>query len=75
MLIIKINKKEKAILIAKENNIEPDLMYCIELLESTGIVVVPGSGFGQVKGSYHFRMTILPPEEKMAEVILKLKEF
>ncbi len=28
---------------------QPDWLYCAELLESTGIVVVPGSGFGQVR--------------------------
>ena len=29
-------------------------------LECTGIVLVPGSGFGQQQGSWHFRTTILP---------------
>lgn len=32
-----------------------DTMYCFDLLESTGICVVPGSGFGQQPGTYHFR--------------------
>jgi hypothetical protein len=27
---------------------EADFMYCMELLDNTGIVTVPGSGFGQV---------------------------
>jgi len=30
-------------------------MYCCQLLEETGICVVPGSGFGQKDGTYHFR--------------------
>ena len=30
-------------------------MYCFDLLESTGICVVPGSGFGQKPGTFHFR--------------------
>jgi len=34
---------------------EPDAMYCYQLLEETGICVVPGSGFGQQEGTYHFR--------------------
>ena len=34
---------------------EPDAMYCYQLLEETGICVVPGSGFGQKEGTYHFR--------------------
>ena len=25
----------------------PDLFYCLQLLENTGVCVVPGSGFGQ----------------------------
>jgi len=34
-------------------------MYCYQLLEETGICVVPGSGFGQKKGTHHFRCSIL----------------
>jgi alanine transaminase len=33
----------------------PDALYALELLEATGVVVVPGSGFGQVPGTWHFR--------------------
>ncbi|CAJ1401677.1 unnamed protein product, partial [Effrenium voratum] len=25
----------------------PDMLYCIKMLEATGVIVVPGSGFGQ----------------------------
>ncbi len=49
--------------------------YCMELLEETGICVVPGSGFGQVKGTAHFRITILPPTEKIRQVVEKLSAF
>ena len=38
------------------------------LLEATGIVTVPGSGFKQVEGTFHFRTTILPPDEQMETV-------
>ncbi|GEQ71852.1 hypothetical protein JCM33374_g5538 [Metschnikowia sp. JCM 33374] len=38
-----------------------DEFYCSELLENTGICCVPGSGFGQVPGTYHVRTTFLPP--------------
>lgn len=34
----------------------PDMFYCLKLLEDTGICVVPGSGFGQRDGTYHFRL-------------------
>ena len=34
---------------------EPDVKYCFRMLEETGICVVPGSGFGQAEGTFHFR--------------------
>jgi alanine transaminase len=52
-----------------------DVFYCLELLDSTGIVVVPGSGFGQRQGTLHFRSTILPPEKDLDQVIEKLLQF
>lgn len=42
----------------------PDEFYCRELLEATGICTVPGSGFGQVNGTYHLRTTFLAPGSK-----------
>jgi len=59
----------KAIAAAKEKGQAPDLMYAMELLEGIGMVVVPGSGFGQVEGTYHFRTTFLPPESKIEAVM------
>ena len=53
----------------------PDAMYCLELLDATGIVVVPGSGFGQVDGTWHFRTTILPQEEDMGDVVVAMRAF
>ncbi len=52
-----------------------DFDYCLNLLEETGICVVPGSGFGQKPHTYHFRMTFLPPVDEIKEVVKKLKEF
>jgi aspartate/methionine/tyrosine aminotransferase len=52
-----------------------DEEYCMALLEETGICVVPGSGFGQVAGTAHFRTTILPPTEKIRQVVEKLRAF
>ncbi len=52
-----------------------DWLYCSELLEETGIVVVPGSGFGQADGTLHFRTTFLPPEEDIAGVVEHLAAF
>ncbi len=52
-----------------------DAQYCLALLEETGICVVPGSGFGQIPGTWHFRTTILPPEDQIATVVQRLGEF
>lgn len=53
----------------------PDVMYCLELLEETGISCVPGSGFKQAPGTFHFRTTILPLEDKIPEIIARFKKF
>ncbi|KAI9517688.1 hypothetical protein NQZ68_000855 [Dissostichus eleginoides] len=45
----------RAIQEAKARSMAPDMLYCLKLLEETGICVVPGSGFGQREGTYHFR--------------------
>ncbi|OWK49651.1 Alanine aminotransferase 2 [Lonchura striata] len=60
---------------AKEKKQAPDMFFCMRLLEETGICVVPGSGFGQKEGTYHFRMTILPPTEKLKLLLEKLGQF
>jgi alanine transaminase len=52
-----------------------DARWCMELLESTGIVVVPGSGFLQKPDTLHFRTTILPPEKEMSHVTSAIKGF
>lgn len=49
--------------------------YCMALLEETGVCVVPGTGFGQIAGTAHFRTTILPPTEKIAEVVERIAAF
>jgi alanine transaminase len=66
---------EKAVAKANELGVTPDFMYCMRLLEETGVVVVPGSGFGQKEGTHHFRTTILPPEEMMDEFMVALTAF
>ncbi|XP_044514264.1 alanine aminotransferase 1 isoform X2 [Gracilinanus agilis] len=65
----------KALERAKELGQSPDMFFCMQLLEETGICVVPGSGFGQKEGTYHFRMTLLPPVEKLKMLLDKLSQF
>ncbi|XP_046396159.1 alanine aminotransferase 2-like isoform X2 [Ischnura elegans] len=65
----------KAVLKAKSLGQTPDTFYAFELLEATGICVVPGCGFGQKPGTYHFRITILPPLDTLNIVLKNLKDF
>ena len=60
-LFPKINLPSKAIEEAKRRGKNPDDFYCLELLDATGICIVPGSGFGQKEGTLHFRTTFLAP--------------
>lgn len=54
---------------AEEKGTSPDTLYAISLLESTGICVVPASGFGQEAGRFGFRTTFLPEEEEMKTAV------
>jgi len=65
----------KAIQEAEKKGQQPDVMYCYELLEQTGICVVPGSGFGQKEGTYHFRMTILPSVKLLTLFLERFRDF
>ena len=40
-----------------------DTEFCHRVIRETGVVIVPGSGFGQRQGTRHFRVVFLPPEE------------
>jgi glutamate--glyoxylate aminotransferase len=53
----------------------PDVFYCLALLNETGLSTVPGSGFGQAEGTFHFRTTILPSEKEMDEIVKLFKDF
>jgi len=65
----------KALEEAKAQGKAADVLYAIALLDATGICVVPGTGFRQVPGTYHYRTTILPPEEDMDRVIDLVSKF
>ena len=54
---------------------KPDAFYCIELLKATGVVVVPGSGFGQKEGTFHFRTTFLPSEDEFDNIVNGITKF
>jgi alanine transaminase len=56
-----VHLPEGVIKAAEEAGKKPDDFYCLQLLDATGICVVPGSGFGQKPGTLHFRTTFLAP--------------
>lgn len=74
----RITISQKAVDEAKKRNLKPDTFYCLELLESTGICCVPGSGFGnelESDNSFYFRTTFLPAEDKLKEAAEKFRIF
>ena len=59
-----------AIQTAAAQGVAADELYCMQALEATGLVVVPGSGFQQQPGTFHFRTTFLPqPTAKMEKAL------
>merc|ERR1712000_685550 len=60
---------------AKATGVATDQLYCLELVERTGIIAVPGSGFGQKPGTFHLRFTILPTEPMLEDVLDRFAAF
>lgn len=71
----RVSLPPRVVAAAREQGVQPDELYCLALLEETGICVVPGSGFGTEDGSFHFRTTILPREDRVAKVAELLTAF
>ncbi|CUG91534.1 alanine aminotransferase, putative [Bodo saltans] len=53
----------------------PDTRWCLELLDSFGVVVIPGDGFLHEAGTFHFRTTILPCDAQLERMINSIREF
>lgn len=52
-----------------------DYEYVLDVLDKTGVVFVPGSGFGAEYGSGHFRSVFLPPLDMIEEAMNRLEGF
>ncbi len=52
-----------------------DNHFVAELIKETGVVVVPGSGFGQRPGTKHFRVVFLPDEKTLEKSYRNIAEF
>jgi len=69
----RVEMPPNAIVEAKRQNTTPDTLYALSLLQRTGIVVVPASGFGQETHRYGFRTTFLPSEPEMTKAVQDMK--
>ncbi len=56
-------------------DVKDDAEYVKNLIMETGVVVVPGSGFGQKPGTQHMRIVFLPEEEILKDAYSKIAEF
>lgn len=74
-LFPRIRLPKRAIEAAEAQGKQADTFYCLKMLEATGVCVVPGSGFGQQDGTWHFRSTFLPPEDSFDEFIGNIRRF
>ncbi len=54
---------------------QPDNHFVAELIKETGVVVVPGSGFGQMPGTKHFRVVFLPNEQILEKAYKAIGSF
>ena len=52
-----------------------DSHFISELIRATGVVVVPGTGFGQKPGTKHFRVVFLPQEEVLEKAYKNIGTF
>ncbi len=57
------------------HKVKDDFHFVAELIKATGVVVVPGSGFGQVPGTQHFRVVFLPQEKVLEKAYKSIAEF
>jgi len=56
-------------------DVDDDWKFSEGLMKETGVVIVPGSGFGEKPGSQHFRIVILPPEDVLEKSFKLIKDF
>ena len=57
------------------HGVQDDNAFVMDLMAATGIVCVPGSGFGQREGTAHLRFVILPPPAIIDAAMERLADF
>ncbi len=72
---IELVKPEGAFYAFASIDVDDDAKFCAELIRETGVIVVPGSGFGQKPGTHHFRTVLLPQEEVIKKAFEHIGDF
>ncbi len=72
---ISLVKPEGAFYAFASIDVDDDMKFSAELIKETGVVIVPGSGFGQKPGTHHFRIVILPPDDILERAFGLIAEF
>ena len=57
------------------HDVVDDNAFVMDLMAATGIVCVPGSGFGQAPGTAHLRFVVLPPPDVIDMAMSRLGNF
>ncbi len=52
-----------------------DWDFVKDLIKATGVVTVPGTGFGQRPNTKHLRIVLLPPENMLGRAMDHFEEF
>ncbi|RZC85316.1 hypothetical protein C5167_041500 [Papaver somniferum] len=74
-LFPRIQFPQKAVKAADAAKIAPDAFYAKRLVQATGIVVLPGSDFGQVPGIWCIGLPILLQKMEIPEIITGLTDY
>jgi len=72
---IEVVKPEGAFYAYASIDVKDDTLFCNELIKETGVVTVPGSGFGKKDGSNYLRYVILPDEKTLESAFKKISAF
>ena len=68
-------KPEGAFYAFPKVEVKNDNHFVAELIKETGVVVVPGTGFGQLPGTSHFRVVFLPQDEVLIKAYKSIAAF
>ncbi|XP_054720721.1 alanine aminotransferase 2-like [Uloborus diversus] len=74
-VFLKLKIPSKAVAAAKGKGQTPDTFYAMQLLEEAGICSLPGSLYGQLPGTHHLRLTILPDKKTIQDMVEKIRSF